>query len=201
MTKYSQTFSLLDIFNNKNLKDKLPLVNYKEIERENGKVSRKTNMKTVNRMVFDTATSAARPFYKPILTTRTGDTMIINGNLVGDHNECVDAIYDRLQAQKTMMIWTANNMDMIRDALKESEKAKQRMGLSCKLYLRAKSMQEIEGMSRAELQELLKNIMENIYYGDDFKHTQEKYKVAELPTNSPLTYEQRKREWDIRVKY
>ena len=199
MTKYSQTFSLLDIFNNKNLKDKLPLVNYKEIERENGKVSRKTSMKTVNRIVFDTATSAARPFYKPILTTRTGDTMIINGNLVGDQNECVDAIFDRLQSQKVMMTMTANNMDMIRDALKESEKAKQSMGLSCKLYLRAKSMQEIEGMSRPQLIALMTDIMDNIYYGDDFPTTQKKWKVAELPTNNNRSYIQRKIEWKLRI--
>ena len=52
-SRFTQTFTLTDIFNNKKLKDKLPLINYREIERENGKVSRRTNAKTINRLVFD----------------------------------------------------------------------------------------------------------------------------------------------------
>ena len=59
---YSQIFTLKDIFNNKKLKDKLPLVNYKEKELENGKISQRTNAKTINRFIFDTATSAAGIF-------------------------------------------------------------------------------------------------------------------------------------------
>ena len=78
-SEYSQIFTLTDIFNNKKLKTKIPLINYKEKELKNGKVSRRTNVKSVNRQVFDTATSAARPFYKPIRTSRSGDIMIISG--------------------------------------------------------------------------------------------------------------------------
>ena len=61
-SRFTQNFTLTDIFNNKKLKDKLPLINYKEIEREDGKVSRRTNTKTINRLVFDVSTSAARPY-------------------------------------------------------------------------------------------------------------------------------------------
>ena len=66
-SEYSQIFTLTDILNNKKLKDKIPLINYKEKELENGKISARTNGKTVNRQVFDTATSAARPFFKPLI--------------------------------------------------------------------------------------------------------------------------------------
>ena len=118
--KYSQTFTLKDIFNNRQLRDKIPLVNYREIERENGRISRRTNMKTVNREVFDTATSSARPFYHPLITQRAGDTMIISGNLVGDYDTAVDKIYNDLLAKKRILAWTANDGDVIRDALKES---------------------------------------------------------------------------------
>ena len=196
---YSQIFTLKDIFNNEKLKDKLPLINYKEKELENGKISRRTNVKTVNRQVFDTATSAARPYYKPIITTRSGDTMIIGGELVGDHDGAVDAVYNALSAKRTLLIWTANNADMIRSALKESEKNKRNSGINSKLYLRVQSMQQIEGMSRQQIQALLSDIMENIVYGDNFPQTQKKYNVENLPVNSPYNYKQRQLRWKNRV--
>ena len=206
MAKYSQNFTLADIFNNKKLKDKLPLVNYKEKQLENGKISRRTNTKTVNRQVFDTATSAARPFYKPLKTTRSGDIIIISGDLVGDHDEAVDTVYNALVAKRVILIWTANNMEMIRSALKESERNKRQNGLPSKLYLRAQSMQQIEGMSRQEIQALLKDIIDNIMYSDDFPETQKKFNVKELINNQAKmsreyshTYLQRKLRWEYRV--
>ena len=44
--RYSQIFTLKDIFNNVNLKGKLPLINYKETMLENGKISKRTNVKS-----------------------------------------------------------------------------------------------------------------------------------------------------------
>ena len=52
---------------------------------------------TIN--VTKNATSAARPFYKPIKTTRSGDLMIISGELIGDHDGAVEAVYNALQFQ------------------------------------------------------------------------------------------------------
>ena len=195
---YSQIFTLKDIFNNKKLKDKLPLVNYKEKELENGKISQRTNAKTINRFVFDTATSAARPFYKPIKTTRSGDLMIISGELVGEHDEAVDAVYNALQSKSVLFIWTANNVKMIRDALKESEKNKNN-GVATKLYLRVQSMQQIEGMTKPQIQALLQNIMENIVYGDDFPKTQKKYGVENWNLSNKFNYNQLKLRWKNRV--
>ena len=195
---YSQIFTLKDIFNNKKLKDKLPLVNYKEKELENGKISQRTNAKTINRFVFDTATSAARPFYKPIITTRNGNLMIISGEMVGNHDEAVDADYNALQRKRNLFIWTANNVKMIRDALKESEKNKNN-GVATKLYLRVQSMQQIEGMTKPQIQALLQNIMENIVYGDDFPKTQKKYGVENWNLSNKFNYNQLKLRWKNRV--
>lgn len=197
--RFSQTFTLTDIFNNKKLKDKLPLINYKEKELENGKISRRTNAKTVNRQVFDTATSAARPFYKPIKTTRSGDTMIISGEMVGDHDSAVEAVYNALLAKRQILIWTANNADMVRYALKEAEKNKRNNGINSKLYLRVQSMQQIEGMSKQQIQALMSDIMENIVYGDDFPETQRKFAVENIQVNSPYNYRQRQLRWKYKV--
>jgi hypothetical protein len=206
MARFTQNFTLTDIFNNKKLKDKIPLINYKEKELENGKISRRTNAKTVNRQVFDTATSAARPFYKPIKTTRSGDTMIISGELVGDHDGAVDAVYNAIQSKKSILIWTANNADMIRSALKEAEKNKRNYGINSKLYLRVQSMQQIEGMTKPQIQALMGDIMENIMYGDDFPETQKKFNVKEMLDTQArtsreftLTYSQRQLRWKYKV--
>ena len=198
-TRYSQNFTLTDIFNNKRLKGKIPLINYKEIEREDGKVSRRTNAKTINRLVFDISTSAARPYYKPITTHRSGNIMVISGNLVGDHNAAVEAVYNALQSQKQVMSYTVNNADIIRSALKEAEKNKRNYGADAKLYLRAQSMTEIEGMTKREIQALIDNIMENIFYGSDFPETQKKYGVENLPVKSPYDYKQRQEQWKRRI--
>ena len=58
--RFSQNFTLLDIFNNKKLRNKIPLINYREKELENGKISKRTNAKTVNRQVFETAKSSGQ---------------------------------------------------------------------------------------------------------------------------------------------
>lgn len=198
-TRYSQNFTLTDIFNNKRLKGKIPLINYKEIEREDGKVSRRTNAKTINRLVFDISTSAARPYYKPITTHRSGNIMVISGNLVGDHNAAVEAVYNALQTQKQVMSYTVNNADIIRSALKETEKNKRTYGADAKLYLRAQSMTEIEGMTKREIQALINNIMENIFYSSNFPETQKKYGVENLPVKSPYDYKQRQEQWKRKI--
>lgn len=199
MAQFTQNFTLTDIFNNKKLKDKIPLINYRGKELENGKISIRTYGKTVNRQVFDTATSAARPFYKPLKTSRSGDTMIISGELVGDHDGAVDAVYNAIQSKKSILIWTANNADMIRSALKEAEKNKRQNGINSKLFLKVQSMQQIEGMTKPQIQELMSDIMENIVYGDNFPETQKKYGVDKLAVKSPYDYNQRKLKWKYKV--
>lgn len=197
--RFSQNFTLADIFNNKKLAGKIPLINYKERVDENGKVSMRTNAKTVNRQIYDTAKKAARPFYKPLIATQSGNTLILDGNTDTDLNSVVDAVYGALIEQRQIIVWTANNADIIRDALKESEKNRRYSGINTKLYLRAQSMQEIEGMSKQQIQALMTDIMENIVYGNDFPKTQKKWEVSEMKVKSPFNYEQRKQAWEKKV--
>ena len=199
--RFSQNFTLVDIFNNKKLRNKIPLINYREKELENGKISRRTNAKTVNRQVFDTAKSSARPFYTPMVASQSGDKLIIGGELRinSELEDVVDAVYNGLLAKKQILIFTANNADMIRDALKEAEKNRRNYGIQCKLYLRVQSMQQIEGMTEKQVAYLMNDIMENIVYSDDFIATQKKWNVQEMVVKSPYTYEQRKEQWQQKV--
>lgn len=199
--RFSQNFTLVDIFNNKKLRNKIPLINYREKELENGKISKRTNAKTVNRQVFDTAKSSARPFYNPMVASQSGDKLIIGGELRinSELEDVVDAVYNGLLAKKQILIFTANNADMIRDALKEAEKNRRNYGIQCKLYLRVQSMQQIEGMTEKQVAYLMNDIMENIVYSDDFPATQKKWNVQEMVVKSPYTYEQRKEQWQQKV--
>ena len=199
--RFSQNFTLLDIFNNKKLRNKIPLINYREKELENGKISRRTNAKTVNRQVFETAKSSARPFYTPMVASQSGDKLIIGGELRinSELEDVVDAVYNGLLAKKQILIFTANNADMIRDALKEAEKNRRNYGIQCKLYLRVQFMQQIEGMTEKQVAYLMNDIMENIVYSDDFIATQKKWNVQEMVVKSPYTYEQRKEQWQQKV--
>lgn len=197
--RYNQNFTLTDIFNNKNLKGKLPLINYKETLYTDGKLTTRTNAKSVNRVIFDTAISAARPYYSPINATRGGNILEISGEMVGDHDACVDAVYNAIMAKRSILIWTANNADMVRSALKEAEKNRRYFGIQSKLYLRAGSMQQIEAMSKPQIQALMADIMENIFYGDNFPETQKKYNVKNIDVGSYFSYEERKRRWKEKI--
>lgn len=201
MNRYSQNLTLLDIFNNQELKDKLPLINYKETEQDNGKTSRTTNAQTVNTLVFNVSSKASRPYYKPLNATRSGDTMVMGGTLIGDHDEAVDAVYNALLGNAQLLSFTANNADMIRDAIKESSKNKSKYSINSKLYLKEQSIQQIKGMTKKELLKFMNEIMENIIYGDDFPQTQKKWNVEKVQKGFFRSYEQRRRDWKRKVGY
>lgn len=191
---YSQTFTLRDIFNNPKLKNKMPQVNYKEFEREDGNISIRTAPKSVRKQVFEISKMRAKPYFKPLIVQQTDTQIILGGNMTGDINRCINDIYYGLQSQKYMLSFTANNTDMIRDALKEAEKNKRKYGNSSRLYLRVRSMQEIQGMSKAQINGLMDNIMENIIFGDDYPMTQKKYGVETFDNYARL-----KQNWKTRI--
>lgn len=182
MQRYTENFTLKDIFNNKELSDHLPIVNYREyniVTREGSSVSTKTSMKTVRTQIFDTTLNIAHFYYRPLEATKSDNMLIIDGNLVGDYDTCVNDIYDNLVGFRPFLMFTANNGDIIRSALKESEKARRKYGVDGKLYLRAQSIMEIKGMSIKKLRAFMDDVMSNILFGDNFPETQKKYKVFE----------------------
>lgn len=201
---YSKTFTLKEIFNNKNLRGKLPLINYKETEREDGKISRRTNVRSVPMQVYDLARNGAKGYYKPLLSTKAGNTIVIDGTLVGDYDEAFESVYRSIYGGKTLLIWTTNNANIIRSALKESERTKSREGKECKLYLRAQSMAQIEGMTKKEIYALMEDIMENILFSEDFTQTQKKFNIKDtlnlqIGIKGNLNYTQRVLRWKYKV--
>jgi len=196
---YNQQFTLIDIFNNKKLAKKLPLVRYKENVGEDNKVHKTTNMKSVGRLVYETAKSSAKPYYNPFISSKNGNLIIVGGKLTGDYETAYESVYNGIVAQKEMLSFTANNGDIIRNALKESQMIKRQTGQEPKLWLKAGSMLEIENMSKKQIRELVDDVMKNIYYSDNYMNTQKKYDVAKIIVNGSTNYERRKLLWQHKV--
>lgn len=192
---YAKIFTLQDIFNNPELARKIPLVNYKESVDSTGKEHRRTNMKSIARLVFETAKASAKPYYAPLKAHKAGDLIDIGGNLTGDYDAAYEAVYKGLVAQKSIMTYTVNNADMIRTALKEGAALKRSTGTEPKLWLRVGSVQEIKSMGKRELNTLMDDVMRNIFYNPEFEKTQKKYKVVDIPVNRSYNYERRRDNW------
>ena len=201
MNRYTENFTLKDIFNNDELKYRLPLVNYREynvVTREGSSVSVKTQMKTVKRQIFETATNVAKYYYKPLKVEKREDEIAFSGNLIYDQEACVDQIVSMLQAYKPMLEFSANNGDIIRSALKENEKGKRKYGIDCKLFLREQSMMEIKGKTKKQMKEFMEDIMGNILFSDNYPETQKKYKVSEQDYGRK-SYADMRAEWRRKV--
>ena len=198
MNRYSANFTLADIFNNKQLAEHLPFVDYRERKYNGNEVSVRTNMHSVKRQIFDTSIKVARFHYKPLEMTKAGDTLILDGNLITDLDACVNDIYDNLVGFRPFLMFTANNGDMIRSALKEAQKNQRKYGIDSKLFLRAQSIMEIQGMSIDKLRKFMDDVMSNIMFGDNFPETQKKYKVSQLDYGKN-NYEQLRKAWRQKV--
>lgn len=199
MSRYNQNLSLIDIFNEKKLMSKLPLVRYKETERDGGGTRVRTNMYTVGRYVYYLSQRGARPYYKPLRTSKNGDFINIGGNLVGDLDGAVDNIYNTLVANKGILEITANQMDIIRDALKEAEYNKRTLGKESKLFLREKSIQQIQNLSDKQTLRLLRDIFDNIEYSGNYPKTMAKWsKILDMDTKD-VNSRRRQRYWEHKV--
>ena len=192
--RYSQNFTLNDIFGDKRLKGKVPLVAYKEGETPKGRLSQRTSVVSVGQLAYNNAVSSARPFYKPLIAHKSGNMISISGNTETSLTDIVDVVYAKMQGIKQMLIMTANDTDMIRSAVKEAGRRKAQGGVEPKLYLRVGSMQQIEQMGNRERNKLMQDIMRNLFFGNDFPETQKKFGVDKLFTQGK-SYEQRKRDW------
>ena len=196
---YSKNFTLKDLFDDPKLSGILPAINHKEGHSESGRHFVSTSPKSVTKYVYDISTNAASAFFSPLKASRSGDKIEIGGELRGDYETAVNAIYSALLASKDLLFYTANDIDMIRSALTESERNARKYGRDARLYLRVQSKQQISGMTKQQVAGLFNNIIENIMYGDNFAETQKKFNVKELDFGSKESYEQRKLRWQQRV--
>lgn len=182
MSVYSRQFTLSDIFSNKELRAKLPYIQYKETEKEDGKISVRTKMLSISAFTYDVSKKSARPYYNPFVPRKNGNNIVIKGVLNEGYQlgQVVDDIYTELLAKRMIIQWTANNMGIIRKALKEGKKTQRIEGKEPKLALKISSIDQIKFMNNSQITYFIDDVMKNIVYGDDFPQTQNKYNVEKL---------------------
>ena len=191
---YTNKYTLSELFNNPYFRRVLPQVNYRELKNPDGGISRRTNLRSVNRIVFDTSENTANKLLTNVKSKRSGDSM----EIVGDGNiaNCVEAVYNACMRAKRTVEYTANNMNIIRSALKAGMKQKAKTGSEPKLFLRAESLLQIKSMNDKQLRLLLNDVMENIYFNGDFYETQQKFGLEERLGSE---YKQYKDNFDYKV--
>lgn len=200
-TNYSQKFTLFDLFSNKDLKGVLPQISFKEFMDENGKMHYRTRIKTVPFMVFDISKTAAKPHYSVLNPLKKGNTITLDGKLTTSLTDAYKAVYSAIRAEREMLSITVNNLAFVREAMKESRQ-RELNGLGTpKLYLRVGSIMELKGMPKQQRNQVMQNVMENLFYNPAFYFSQSEFRVNEIKINSPKTYEERAQEWKRRVKY
>lgn len=191
---YTQKFTLADIFNNYKLKNKLPLIHYKETVDEKGAMHRTTSLKSISRFVYDKAVYVAMPFYNPLKPKKSGNTIILGGNLIEGHSEAVDAVYRAILASKSVLEYTNNYAPLIRDAIKEGEREKP----APKLYLKQTSIEQIAALDKKGIDAFMKDVLQNVMYGD-FPKTQKSYGIEDMSVGNHFSYEQNKARWKTKV--
>lgn len=198
MSIYNNNLTLAEIFGDKKLRGKLPLISYKETQTDRGKLSQRTRAKSVSQMVYDKAVMSARPYYKPLKSSKNGDTIIIGGITETPLTDIVDIIYTQLLGIKQLLVITANDTNIIRSALKESGQNKAKSGVDTKLYLRVGSLQQLEQMSNRDRNKVINDIMKNIYFSGNFPKTVQKFGLDKMFSNGK-SFEQRQREWQREI--
>lgn len=194
MSVYSQNFDLIDIFTNKELRGKLPIISYKY---KDGVV--RTRTKSISDYVLWLSRQSARPYYSKMLAYKSDDIITINGIMTGDIDACVDSVYRYLVANKNMLEATANDILLIRDALKEAEYNKRTFGQSTKLYLKQKSIAEIKNLNKRQIMGFIRDVENNIEYSGNYPKTLAKWGKWLLRDDTNSNAIRRKRYWEEKV--
>ena len=119
-TLYSNNLTLKDIFTDKKLRGKIPLISVQD--KPNG--ATRTSTRSVNRIIYDKSVAIARPFYKSFSPSRLANNIYIDGKTDVELDAIVNAVYIGLTSIKRNISYVANNSSILQSAIKESERNK-----------------------------------------------------------------------------
>lgn len=208
---YSKLFTLSDLFNNKDLKGVLPQLNIKTNSNGYSSVSFKNNYLDEILMY---AKIGAMPYMKNITMgwdySVGGDAFYVKGEIrkYSTLQNAYEGVLTTLQNASSSISLLASYGDTITDVFKKIRKSdRYRFGdkTEPKLYLRINSLDEIKFMTKEKKDALIKNVIENIYFSDDFKEYREPSMEKECfivnKRNAIRNYDSLKRNFDRKVRY
>lgn len=207
---YNKLFTLSDLFNNKELKGVLPQISITEKTAEGYQYThsyRVRGFKSVEDEIKMYAKIGAMPYMKNIKTT---DEIVVSGTL--RKNATIQLAYSSvlstLQGASASLSLLGSYGDVITDIFKKIRKSSRfRKGdkTEPKLYLRINSINEIKYMTEKQKKALINNVVENIYFSDDFKEyrepSMEKESFIVNNRNTLRGYDGLKRDFDRKVRY
>lgn len=210
---YKQLFTLSDLFNNKDLKGYLPQIEFKEYTKNDKIYSSSKGFNYLFDEIVMYARIGAMPYMSNVKITRSttsNDGFYVDGKLRKNATLqlAYDSVLSTLQGASGSLTLLGSYGDTIEGMMREIRKtSKYRMGDKSepKLWLRINSLQEIKSMNKQQKDALLKNIIENIYFSDDFKPYREpsleRHSFIVNNRNVLMGYDALKRNFDRKVRY
>lgn len=207
---YSKLFTLTDLFKNNELKGYLPQLSVKTNSRGYSTINFKNNY--IDEILMY-AKMGAMPHMKNITMgwdySVGGEAFYVKGE-IRKHatiQTAYEGVLTTLRNASGSISLLASYGDTIVDVMKKIRKSNEfkANGYEPKLYLRITSLEEIKSMGNREREALLKNIVENIYFSDDFKPyrepTMERHSFIVNNRNVLMGYDVLKRKFDRKVRY
>lgn len=213
---YSKKFTLYDLFNNKDLRGYLPQAKIrtsKFVSSINGKEYRQIESIKFDDyidQIVEISKRTARITMKNVkANTNAYMVALIKGTLrkgysiTNTYNDVLMAIRNNAYMVKFFYF----NREQIAKAMKETESLLGVNREKNRLYLRINSLDEIKGFDRMEMAKFLKDVMENIYFNDNFIKTEnafdrlklEKSMFIKNARNQMSSWANLKREFDRKV--
>ena len=210
---YNKLFTLSDLFHNKELKDVLPQISISEHKKEDyqAKTYRVRGFNSVDAEIMKYTKIGATPYMKNIKMTNEVHINVVASGTLRKHatlQQAYESVLSILQGASSSLSLLGSYGDVITDVFKKMRKDMDfRLGRKQepKLYLRITSLNEIKNMNKQQKDAFLKNVVENIYFSDDFKE----YREPELERHDFIVnnrnvirgYDSLKRDFDRKVRY
>lgn len=206
MNSYSRKFTLRDIFNNEDLQKHIPQVKMVKNANKKEKKGKYDSYTSLIQNVMVYAENTAKGFFSEYKTSLDGENILIDGKLKENCyvNGAVSNIVAKLESMKEFLASIISNADIIESAISDSIRIKNNSGKEPKLYLRLNDLKQIKHMSDIQKKYLIQNIMENIYFNDDFQMTQRNKNLARgnyvISTRNFInSYDSLKTRWERKV--
>lgn len=163
MSLYCQNISLSEIFNNRSIRKKLPIGDFKEVEKHN-KITKNGQLRIFSNQIKSISSAAASKYYKKVKVTRSNRTIIINGELKTSYGKAYNGIYLYVKNKSGLLKSLISSNEVLQTAWLEERKNVSAQ----KLYLKVSKIKEIKNMNANQLKSLLDDIIDNIRFTDNY---------------------------------
>lgn len=204
---YNKLFTLSDLFNNKELKNYLPQVSIHNIKNKDGTITQKVKgFKIMEEQAINFAKQGARISMSNVKASGTLDNIVVSGRLRKHATiyEAYENVLSILKANKGSLTLLGSYRDVLTNTFQKiQDKSKYSHYKEPKLYLRINSLNEIKYMNKQQKDAFINNIVENIYFSDDFKEyrepSMERNAFIVNKRNTLRGYDSLKRDFDRKV--